>query len=143
MTTPTMTAHPDNPSEWEAFREEIISGSLDDWKISEIDLISGIEEHMTGRTLRRRFEDHAADMAVSSMLARVASLMQTTSERNLKARAIRLGYRLRRRGKDYSLTSGDGAESGGSIGAMRRHLDVIEYKLPTFIKHIFSKRFLL
>jgi hypothetical protein len=52
-------------------------------------------------------------------------------ERDLKERARRLGYKLKRRGKDYSLIGDDGAVCGShSIESMNWQLDVIEYKIP-------------
>jgi hypothetical protein len=55
-------------------------------------------------------------------------------ERDLKERAKRLGYKLKRRGQEYRLISDDGAEyGGGSIEAMVWWLNVIEHKLPVQI----------
>lgn len=53
--------------------------------------------------------------------------MQT--ERELKERAKRLGYKLKRRGTEYSLVDDEGAGPSGTIEGIARWLDVIEHKL--------------
>jgi hypothetical protein len=67
MTTPY-------PCDWEVFRDDILSGDLDDLEIVEVDRFAGTEERLSGRALRQRFEEHASDMAVSSMLAKAGLL---------------------------------------------------------------------
>jgi hypothetical protein len=69
MTTPIPI-----PIDWEVFRDDILSGDLDGCEILEVDQMAGTEERISGRVLRQRFEEHASDLAVSSMLGKVGLL---------------------------------------------------------------------
>jgi|SRR5450755_1254452 hypothetical protein len=58
----------------------------------------------------------------------------TPAELALRERAARLGFKLSRRGQEYSLTDPDGTGVGGmSLDGINEWLDVIEYKLPVQI----------
>jgi len=73
MTTPL--TDPITPADVKAFYEDILSGRGDWWTLIEIDLASGKEEQMTGRTLRLRFEASAADdLVVSGLLGKAGRL---------------------------------------------------------------------
>jgi hypothetical protein len=56
--------------------------------------------------------------------------VKTQQQRDLKERAARLGYKLRRRGTEYNLVDYYGAGFGGAIESVIYWLDVIENKTP-------------
>jgi hypothetical protein len=71
---PTLTTGPIGPADAEAFYADILSGRGDRWRLIEIDKITGAKKKMTGRQLRRQFEAHSSDLAVSNLLAKANRL---------------------------------------------------------------------
>jgi hypothetical protein len=71
--TSTIT-NPIAPADVEDFYADILSGRGDRWRLIEIDKITGTKKKMTGRQLRRQFESHSSDLAVSGLLAKANRL---------------------------------------------------------------------
>jgi hypothetical protein len=74
---------------------------------------------------------HHRDTRSDGNVVRTAEEAMNMLERDLRDRAKRLGYKLKKRGTQFELVSDDGSGCGAdSIDGVNWWLDVIEYKTP-------------